>query len=694
MPRSRTKRATKTEQPSPLAPATAHNSEIKTDAQHTVRRFIEPVLSGGRIHILCHNDADGLAAGVILHRALTPLGASITTRIIGKGENAWSADVRRELAAVSMDALIVTDLGSRETSIRAGIPTLIIDHHRPMGTPPGAEMISGYGHEPTPTSGLLAFWCAEALGDAESAQDLLWIAAISFLSDLGERAPFDELRAAKARYKTAVLREVTSLVNAPRRASSGDASVAWAMLLEAASPGAFLQSPHVARLQPAREEVAAAMDEAKRAAPKFSGNVAVIRVHTPCQVHPLIAQIWRTRLPKYIVISANTGYRPGYVHFSARSTGETNLLDFLRAHAPDEADESYGGGHDQANGGSPLRLGFPVKVLGQSGLKSNDARRWQNNPHLRVSLEHLHQIFDYLQRHDIRMYRMSSDLAPYATHPAMPQFHGMVRECRSELAAIGARARELDLRLSFHPSQFIVLNSPDVALVKKSVADLASQAEMLDCMGLGPEAVVVVHVGGTYGDRAASVRRWIKTWPKLPQHVRRRLVLENDDLRFSAADVLTIHESTGVPLIFDHQHFWCFNPEGLELRPTVERMLRSWPDGVRPKIHFSTPRAEMRELKRRNRKTGKTETVYQAPVWTGHADFVNPFEFSTFMRTAADLVFDVMLEGKSKDLALIRVRTDLVRYAPDVAARFGLMSDAFPVLETDERFVLEEEPED
>ncbi len=93
---------------------------------------------------------------------------------------------------------------------------------------------------------------------------------------------------------------------------------------------------------------------------------------------------------------------------------------------------------------------------------------------------------------------MSSDIAPYATHPEMPQAHGMVHESRSELAALGRKARDLDIRLSFHPSQFVVLNSPDPELVAKSVWDLKSQAEMLDLMELGPEAVVVIHVGGAW----------------------------------------------------------------------------------------------------------------------------------------------------------------------------------------------------
>ncbi len=326
----------------------------------------------------------------------------------------------------------------------------------------------------------------------------------------------------------------------------------------------------------------------------------------------------------------------------------------------------------------PLRFGFPVKVLGQAGLKSNDSRRWQIEPHLKVSLGYLHEIFHYLAKHQIRMYRMSSDIAPYATHPDMPQFHTQIRESAADLAALGKAAREHDIRLSFHPSQYVILNSPDPKLTQKSVADLVAQAEMLDLMEQGPEACLVIHVGGTYGDRSASCRRWSSTFPTLPEPVRRRLVLENDDIRFSAGDVLSIHEETGVRLIFDHQHFWCLNPERLDLRTTVAKFLASWPTGVRPKIHYSSPRTEFREVKRKNRKTGKAETATLPPIWTGHADFVNPFEFATFLRVVEGLPdFDVMIEAKAKDLALRRTRLDLPRYAPEVAPRFGL--DLLPV---------------
>ncbi len=319
-----------------------------------------------------------------------------------------------------------------------------------------------------------------------------------------------------------------------------------------------------------------------------------------------------------------------------------------------------------------MRLGFAVKVMGQPGLKSNDTRRWQQGPHLRVSLGYLCEIFSYLRKHGIHMYRMSSDLAPYHTHPDMPQFHGMVKESASDLAHVGKLARAQDLRLSFHPSQFIVLNSGNEVLTQKSMADLESQAEMLDLMECGPEAVLVVHVGGAYGDRESGWRRWVETWPRLGEPVRRRLVLENDDIRYSAADVLKVHETTGVKCVWDYQHHWCFNPEGLGMGETLRRFLRTWPEGVRPKLHWSCARTEMRELKRKNRKSGKIEMVLQPPVWTGHADYNNPFETIQFLRSIADVDVDVMLESKAKDLSLIRLRNDIARYAPELAGRYGI----------------------
>jgi hypothetical protein len=143
-------------------------------------------------------------------------------------------------------------------------------------------------------------------------------------------------------------------VNAARRASDYQPETAARALLQHTTPRELVrsESAEVDALRRARQEVQRELAEAKKAAPKFSGNVALIRVRSRCQVHPVIAQIWRTRLPKYIVIVANDGYLPGRVNFSMRSSSGVNLLDFLRAIDLGEGEGSYARGHDQATGGS------------------------------------------------------------------------------------------------------------------------------------------------------------------------------------------------------------------------------------------------------------------------------------------------------------------------------------------------------
>ena len=207
-----------------------------------------------------------------------------------------------------------------------------------------------------------------------------------------------------------------------------------------------------------------------------------------------------------------------------------------------------------------MHLGFVVKPLARPELKSHDSRRWQNHPHLSVSLAYLRDVFTYLGAARIGMYRMSSDLAPYATHPDMPQFHRQVERARPSWPSRRG-GRQLRLRLSFHPSQHVVLNSPDEDLVAKSAADLIVQAAILDGMGLGPEAVVVTHMGGVYGDRE-SARSRSSPVRASAGGCPRRLVLENDDVRFGVVDTLWVHERTGIPLVFDNLHHRLHNPDG------------------------------------------------------------------------------------------------------------------------------------
>jgi UV DNA damage endonuclease len=319
----------------------------------------------------------------------------------------------------------------------------------------------------------------------------------------------------------------------------------------------------------------------------------------------------------------------------------------------------------------PAYLGFAVKVLGRVGVKSHDTRRWQSEPHLSVSLGYLRELFAYLDEVDIRLYRIASGLVPYATHPGMPRFHGQVDERASDLAGVGALARRLRLRLSFHPSQYIVLNAPDDDLAARSAADVEVQAAVLEAMGLDDEAVVVLHVGGVYGDRQAALERFAARYESLSPLARRRLVVENDDGRFSVPNLLWLHERTGVRLVFDVHHHHCYNPDRVDTAGAVRACLetwRGWP--ARPKVHFSSPRTDW------GYRDG-SQGAARPPNWAAHAEFADPFAFAAFYRLLMDEAQnvgcphpDVILEAKAKDVAALQLRRDLRVYAPDVAVAF------------------------
>lgn len=320
-------------------------------------------------------DADGLAAGALWQRAMERMGYTNCVRVLpGRERNAWNAENRAKIAAQSPEFLFVLDLGSQATAVIEGISTCFIDHHRPEGVPPGDTLISAYSWDPIPCTSLMVYQVAGAL---VGLSDLDWIAAIGALSDLGDNAPFPLIAEAKKKYTAKYLREATSLVNSARRCSRYIPEVAAEALLSFANPREMAEAdtPGMQELRAAREEVKAALEEAKKAAPAFAGRVALVRIHSACVVHPLIAQIWRSRLPKFVVIVANDGYRPGQVHFSARSAAGINVIDFLKGIAVPAGGGDFGHGHDQASGGILptarwnallAALGFPESVFAQA----------------------------------------------------------------------------------------------------------------------------------------------------------------------------------------------------------------------------------------------------------------------------------------------------------------------------------------
>ena len=340
-----------------------------SEAVEQFRAFVNSLQPAQRLVGMHDWDADGLTAGVIWQRTFERLGFPDVRRVMpDRRRDAWSETNRARARAAEPGALFLLDLGSKAEELVPGVPLCIVDHHHPDGIPPRATLISAYSWSPIPNTSLLMFELGRSVA---SIDDLDWIAAIGTISDLGERAPFALIAAAKKTYTARALKEVTTLVNAARRAASFDPERAARLLLSHDSPSSILESggEDLEALQAARAEVNAELAKGKMAAPKFAGNVALVRVSSRCQIHPLIAQIWRSRLPeKYVVIVANDAFLADRVNFSARSMGSSNARELLRSVQISGDSDDYGHGHDHASGGSlsPDRwneflaqLGFP-----------------------------------------------------------------------------------------------------------------------------------------------------------------------------------------------------------------------------------------------------------------------------------------------------------------------------------------------
>ncbi|KAH9916583.1 DHH phosphoesterase [Epithele typhae] len=357
--------------------------------------------SRARTLLLPDKDADGLCSALIVHHTLIQLGAapaSLAVHFPAKGSNIHAAASRAAIAASRARFVIATDQGSRGGPAIAPDPavrTLVLDHHWSEGFPDGAVVCSSAACPPVATSATLAFEvCQPLLDDTRrmgqgnaAAMDvrvvqerLEWLCAIGTMGDLGTSfkwtPPFPDVRECLRRWTKKTLGEAVALVNAPRRSAEYDVETAWRALLHCTSPK-DLVSPRtggdVVRLFEAREAVAAETARCSRSPPAFSGDgrVALVRVSSGAQIHPLIATRWAGSLkgPRLeIVMCANDGYTPGMTNFSCRiaknrrggggaDNPEVDIIGALKEYAArvpglrEAMGDNFARGHKEASGG-------------------------------------------------------------------------------------------------------------------------------------------------------------------------------------------------------------------------------------------------------------------------------------------------------------------------------------------------------
>jgi single-stranded-DNA-specific exonuclease len=199
--------------------------------------------------------------------------------------------------------------------------------------------------------------------------DADWCLAVGAMGDLGAEPPFPEVANAKKAYGQKNLADTVALVNAAKRSGAHDTDTSLAALLAARTPADIAKGnvPQYAALAACRAEVQAERARCAQTAPRFSGDWALLRFSSPCQIHGPIAASWVGRLPRFVVLAANEGYTPGNVHFSVRTRrpGE-NLLHRLRALRDAAQAPELGQGHAEATGGIlPARqFGALLRALG------------------------------------------------------------------------------------------------------------------------------------------------------------------------------------------------------------------------------------------------------------------------------------------------------------------------------------------
>lgn len=303
--------------------------------------------------------------------------------------------------------VIVLDQGSVKAPPVVDLPeskSLIIDHHLSDDFPENAEVVSACHYPPVATSSLLTYEICKAIypGEDEFDRECAYLACIGTHGDLGNTLkwspPFPNLNPTLKEHTKKAINEAVALVNAPRRTAKRDVQIAWDALRYSSGPKGLLKNP---RLQAARVEINEEVERNTHAAPKFTpdGRVAVLKINSEAQVHPVIATRWAGYLNSKlleIVMVANYGYLPGKVNFSCRIARSArgrdppvNIIESLKAAADlstdglrDRLGPSFARGHKEASGGIVdqeafdemmrlLRVGEKVQKKEEEGISSS-----------------------------------------------------------------------------------------------------------------------------------------------------------------------------------------------------------------------------------------------------------------------------------------------------------------------------------
>lgn len=285
-----------------------------------------------------------------------------------------------------------------------------------------------------------------------------------------------------------------------------------------------------------------------------------------------------------------------------------------------------------------MSIGYACLTIGVLGTKLKSCTIKNASPEVLFSLiqsnlKALDNIFDYNLQNGIKLFRISSDIIPFGSHPVNRLKWWEI--FKNQLKELGNKALLNGMRLSMHPGQYTVLNSPDQAVVGRAVEDLRYHARFLDAMGLGQEHKLILHIGGVYRDKMSAIKGFIHNYRCLEANIRQRLVIENDDRQYTIADVLSIGERESIPVVFDNLHHQV-NPDNTysELE-WITACGRTWreSDGSQ-KLHYSQQAADKRA--------------------GSHSATLDVEAFARFYQAIPNHKVDIMLEVKDKNLSAVK----------------------------------------
>ena len=250
------------------------------------------------------------------------------------------------------------------------------------------------------------------------------------------------------------------------------------------------------------------------------------------------------------------------------------------------------------------------------------------------NLNSLENIIDYNIKNKIKLFRISSDLIPFGSNPVNNLKWWDIFDSRFSI--IGRKIKTSGMRISMHPGQYTVLNSPKKEVVENAIQDLHYHVKVLDTLGVGEDSKIVLHIGGVYNDKGQAIKRFISNYRELDDSVKRRLIIENDDKSYNISDVLEIGSNINAPVVFDNLHNQV-NPYDKSKSDYfwIDKCKETWrgKDGIQ-KIHYS----QQNPLK----KPGS------------HSSTIQINEFISFYEGLKRDDIDIMLEVKDKNLSAVK----------------------------------------